>query len=165
MAKPTTEEKAAGKGPRVDLDQLETALGTPPDTAQPVHTEEDEPATNDNVTIEQVNNRGEERPDAAPKERPDAAPKERPDAAPKERPDAAPNPIEELVDSQTSHVLAELTRLSVEVQMLIDDIKESRTAAVTQATEHARRTSLGAKAAIVITEHLARVRLEFAPPA
>jgi hypothetical protein len=39
--------------------------------------------------------------------------------------------------------------------MLIDDIEESRAEAVTQVTEHARRTALGAKAANTITEHLA----------
>jgi hypothetical protein len=155
MAEKPTKEERAGKGPRVDLDQLDATLATrpPADTAQPVHTEEeDEPAmTNDNASIiEQVNNRGEEAPRVT----------ERPSALA-----TSTNPIEELVDSQTSHVLAELTRLSVEVQMLIDDIKESRAEAVKQATEHARRTSLGARAASTITEHLARVRAEFAPEA
>jgi hypothetical protein len=162
MAEKPTKEERAGKGPRVDMDQIadrmqaSLAAGAPPppaDTTQPVHTEEeDEPAmTNDNASIiEQVNNRGEGMSQV----------RERPSALA-----TSTNPIEELVDSQTSHVLAELTRLSVEVQMLIDDIKESRAEAVKQATEHARRTSLGAKAASTITEHLARVRAEFAPEA
>jgi hypothetical protein len=48
MAEKPTKEERAGKGPRVDLDQLDATLATrpPADTAQPVHTEEeDEPAT------------------------------------------------------------------------------------------------------------------------
>jgi hypothetical protein len=153
MAEKPTKEERAGKGPRVDLDQLDATLATrpPADTAQPVHTEEeDEPAmTNDNASIiEQVNNRGEEAPRVT----------ERPSALA-----VSTNPIRELVDSQTQDVLDGLTALKAEVQHLIEGIEESRAAAVTQVSEHARRTALGVKAANAITEHLIRVRAEFAP--
>jgi hypothetical protein len=136
MAEKPTKEEKAGK-PNVDLDRLETAMAA-----------EFPPAdTAQPVHTEDDGQAGEADAEAQPD------------------PLAATNPIEELVDSQTQEVLDGLEDLRSEVQRLIDDIRSSRAKVVLDVTEHARRTALGAKAASTITEHLARVRQEFAPPA